>query len=42
MWSGWPACPVNGKDKSNRQIEGVVNSFIAADDIVYGFGDLTI
>jgi hypothetical protein len=28
---------VGGKDKSRKQIEGIENSFIAADDIEYGF-----
>jgi hypothetical protein len=28
---------IGGKDKSRKQIEGIENSFIAADDIEYGF-----
>ena len=30
---------IGGKDKSNKQIAGIENSFIAADDIEYGFGN---
>ena len=30
---------IGGKDKSNKQIAGIENSYIAADDIEYGFGN---
>ena len=28
---------IGGKDKTNKQIAGIENAFIAADDIEYGF-----
>jgi hypothetical protein len=28
---------IGGKDKSMKQIQGIENAFIAADDIEYGF-----
>jgi hypothetical protein len=44
MWSDKGGFLINekyvlggGKDKSRKQIEGIENSFIAADDIEYGF-----
>ena len=30
---------VGGKNKTQKQISGIDNSFIAADDIEYGFGN---
>ena len=30
---------IGGKEKSSKQLEGIDNAFVAADDIEYGFGN---